>query len=128
VSVDPKMFHRKFVASEPQRRDDFEEPPIRSGSIEPPVRADEPPPTKEELEAVAAEELLKIATDEERDFRNALRSKDSFIIFCPKGCRIRVKEQHRGRSGKCPRCQSEFVVPDKTYENRDEASLRSTVN
>jgi hypothetical protein len=34
-----------------------------------------------------------------------------FIIFCPYGCRIEVKEQHRGMNGRCPRCQAPFVVP-----------------
>jgi hypothetical protein len=34
-----------------------------------------------------------------------------FIIFCPYGCRIEVKEQHRGSQGRCPRCRAPFVVP-----------------
>lgn len=34
-----------------------------------------------------------------------------FIIFCPYGCRIEVKEQHRGMNGRCPRCQAPFIVP-----------------
>lgn len=34
-----------------------------------------------------------------------------FIIFCPYGCRIEVKEQHRGSQGRCPRCRAPFLVP-----------------
>lgn len=34
-----------------------------------------------------------------------------FLIFCPYGCRVEVKEQHRGMSGRCPRCRAPFLVP-----------------
>ena len=34
-----------------------------------------------------------------------------FIIFCPYGCRVEVKEQHRGSQGRCPRCRAPFLVP-----------------
>lgn len=34
-----------------------------------------------------------------------------FLIFCPYGCRVEVKEQHRGMSGRCPRCRAPFIVP-----------------
>ena len=34
-----------------------------------------------------------------------------FIIFCPYGCRVEVKEQHRGMNGRCPRCKAPFTVP-----------------
>jgi len=126
VSIDPETFRQMFAASEPQTPDEhaeFEEPPIHDELIEPPIQGEEPPiqfeeppPSEEELEAAAAEELLKIAAEDEQEVqkvRKALRSKDTFVIHCPKGCRIRVKESHRGKSGKCPRCQSEFVVPKK---------------
>ena len=82
-----------------------------------------------------AEELLKIAADEEKDIqrvRLTQRSKDTFVIFCPQGCRIRVKEKHRGMSGKCPRCQSEFVVPKKPVpkkvENADDSKAEPVVS
>ena len=78
--------------------------------------ASEEPVANEEPAAAPEEELHRIATDEEKDIqrvRKTLRSKDTFIIFCPNGCRIRVKEKHRGLSGRCPRCQSPFVVPPK---------------
>lgn len=82
---------------------DMAEPPVQAEPSEPSA----PEPPKED-------ELLKIAAEEEQDIqrvRKTLRSKGTFVIFCPQGCRIRVKEEHRGRKGKCPRCQSDFVVP-----------------
>ena len=105
------------------------EPAVRAAAVEPPVRREEPPPSKTEVEAAAAEDLLKIAADEEQDIqqvRKKIRSKDSFVIFCPQGCRIRVKERHRGRAGKCPRCQSEFVVPRKVVPKAVAAAAAST--
>jgi CxxC motif-containing protein len=105
-------------------------PPIQSGSAEIsakdsaselPMQAETPAAQPRSDHPVVEEnahgdELLKIAADEEKDIqqvRKSLRSKDTFVIFCPSGCRIRVKEKHRGKSGKCPRCQAEFVVPRK---------------
>ena len=115
-----------------------EEPPVRGESDEPPVRAtmDATEQTAAETAALAAaaasapdEELLKIAADEELDIqrvRKSLRSKDTFVIFCPQGCRIRVKERHRGKSGKCPRCQSEFVVPRKATPKKGDGEGAAT--
>ncbi len=116
-----------------------EEPPVQNELVEPPVRdeagyaiaeappaepaAVEPPPAPE---PPREDELLKIAADEEQDIqrvRKSLRSKDTFVIFCPQGCRIRVKERHRGMSGKCPRCQSEFVVPRKPLAKKTEYGM-----
>lgn len=102
------------VADEPTI-EDFE-PPIRNEVIEPPIRSLEPPPSKMELEAAAADELLKIAAQEEQDIkkvRQSLAAKDTFLMRCPNGCTIRVKEQHRGRAAKCPRCKCDLVVPKK---------------
>ena len=117
------------------------EPPLRAENIEPPIRAEtSEPPVRSELseppvrststgrsagaDDSMAEELLKIAADEEKDIqqvRKSQRSKNTFLIFCPQGCRIRVKEKHRGKSGKCPRCQCEFVVPRKAVSKKAEA-------
>src|SRR5262249_167804 len=75
-------------------------------------------------------ELHKIATEEEKDIqkvRKSQRSKDTFMIFCPQGCRLRVKEKHRGRTGICPRCQSEFVVPKKPVAKDGEAQPAAPV-
>jgi predicted Zn-ribbon and HTH transcriptional regulator len=116
MSIDSDAFQEMFATFEATSSDEFDEPPVRSELIEPPIRSAEPPPSKQELEAAAADELLKIAAAEEKDLekvRKSQQNKDTFVICCPKGCRIRVKEKHRGQAGKCPRCQSEFVVPKK---------------
>jgi hypothetical protein len=39
------------------------------------------------------------------------RTANGFIIFCPYGCKIEVKDQHRGMTGKCPKCRAPFLVP-----------------
>jgi predicted Zn-ribbon and HTH transcriptional regulator len=123
MSTNPDSFRRTNASSRQPSSDDFDEPPIRRDMIEePPIRSEEPPPSRQELDAAAADELLRIAAEEERDLqklRKTQQSKDTFLIVCPNGCRIRVKEQHRGRSGKCPRCQAEFVVPKKGSADKD---------
>ena len=116
MSLDSGSFRPKSSAPRPQSFDDFEEPPVQDEFLEPPIRSEEPPMSQQEIDAAAADELLKIAAEEERDLkkiRKEQQTKDTFLITCPKGCRIRVKEQHRGRAGKCPRCQSDFIVPKK---------------
>ena len=121
MSNEPDAFRRMFASAESHKPPAFDEPPVRGEMVEPPIRFEEPPPSKQEIEAAAAEELLKIAAEDEKELQNvrkAQRDKDSFVICCPKGCRIRVKEQHRGRTGKCPRCQSEFVIPKKVEPNK----------
>ncbi|WP_373649796.1 hypothetical protein [Schlesneria sp. DSM 10557] len=103
-------------SSRPAASSDFEEPPIREEFLEPPIQTEEPPMSQQEIDAAAADELLRIAAEEERDLKNVrknLQAKDTFVVTCPKGCKIRVKEQHRGRVGKCPRCHSDFIVPKK---------------
>ena len=131
-SNDLETFRLQSSEIEPPVRAESIEPPVRSDSSEPPVRATpgaavdaiESPISKRAVaEPSSEEDLLKIAADEEQDIqrvRKSMRSKDTFVIFCPQGCRIRVKERHRGRSGKCPRCQSEFVVPRKLVAKKSE--------
>ncbi|MEZ6047984.1 MAG: hypothetical protein R3C11_20890 [Planctomycetaceae bacterium] len=34
-----------------------------------------------------------------------------FIVYCPKGHRIKVREKHRGLKGRCPVCKAAFHVP-----------------
>ena len=63
------------------------------------------------------EELMKIAADEEAEIsqvRKGMKSKDSFVVYCPQGHRIRVRDRFRGKTGKCPRCASVFIVPHKS--------------
>ena len=63
------------------------------------------------------DELLKIAADEEAEIsrvKKGMRTKDSFVVFCPQGHRIRVREKFRGKTGKCPKCEAVFIVPQKS--------------
>ncbi len=92
-------------------------PPIAEAPVaESKTEAASPPPA-----SAAGDALLDIAKAEEaeitrvkKDYRNKLRG--SFLVYCPMGCRIRVQEKHRGKSGKCPRCGSVYVVPLKKKE------------
>ena len=36
-------------------------------------------------------------------------------MFCPNGHSIEVQERHRGKTGKCPKCQSPFHVPAQNW-------------
>lgn len=74
-------------------------------------------PKKEAAMLSPEDELLKIAAAEEAEIskvRKGLRSKDTFVVFCPQGHRIRVREKFRGKQGKCPKCESVFIVPQKS--------------
>lgn len=71
--------------------------------------------------ATAGDALLDIAIQEEREVRQRNKGRKpagpvvtaggGLIIFCPYGCRVEVKEQHRGMTGRCPRCAAPFIVP-----------------
>ncbi len=66
------------------------------------------------------DELLKVAAAEEEEIaktRKAITSRNTFVVFCPQGHRIRVREKFRGKTGKCPKCASIFVVPLKPKPN-----------
>lgn len=60
-----------------------------------------------------ADSLLSIAKQQETDVQKSRRAKfgEGFVIYCPMGCKIRVQERHRGKIGRCPKCQATFVVP-----------------
>lgn len=106
------------TAAEP---DTASEVPSLSETI-PPLGEAGPPSTEKPAAAEKApltpeDELLKIAADEEKEIsqvRKGMRTKDSFVVFCPQGHRIRVREKFRGKTGKCPRCESVFIVPQKS--------------
>jgi hypothetical protein len=71
--------------------------------------------------ATGGDALLDIAMKEEaeshrkkkktRKMTGGAKTATGFIIFCPYGCKIEVKETHRGMSGKCPKCRAPFLVP-----------------
>lgn len=71
--------------------------------------------------ATGGDVLLQVALEEQRESRERRRRRPAmtggartpggFIIFCPYGCKMEVKEQHRGMTGRCPKCGAPFVVP-----------------
>lgn len=102
--------------------------PLMSASVS--AEVDQPAETIPSLETGAEpsaeaktspeEELLKIAAAEEAEIakvRKQASSKNTFVVFCPQGHRIRVREKFRGKTGKCPKCESAFVVPQKPKPN-----------
>jgi hypothetical protein len=72
--------------------------------------------------ATAGDVLLEGAMNEEQELRKrrkqrgvslrgGARTPGGFVIYCPYGCRIEVKDQHRGMTGQCPKCRAPFIVP-----------------
>lgn len=79
--------------------------------------------------ATGGDVLLQVALDEEAETeerragegRRGKRdigpsSPDGVIVFCPNGHRIEVRERHRGKAGRCPKCKELFSVPEKSWE------------
>jgi hypothetical protein len=72
-------------------------------------------------EATGGDVLLQVALQEQQEERKRRKRRPAmtggaktpggFIVFCPYGCKLEVKEQHRGMTGKCPKCGAPFVVP-----------------
>jgi hypothetical protein len=127
VTTETEAIEPSPASAAPVAQSESAEPPISQDASEPPA----PSVTEGEAPPVAPEEeLLKIAADEEKDIqrvRKTLRSKGTFVIFCPQGHRIRVKEEHRGKSGTCPKCQSKFVVPKTMAPKAGEGSTELAV-
>lgn len=91
------------------------EPPLPS-AVEPPLpTAAEPPLPKAAEPPRESDELLEIARQHEKEVVKAKRELQKrlggFVVYCPQGCRVRVQERHRGRTGRCPKCHSLFFVP-----------------
>ncbi|QDU39124.1 hypothetical protein Mal4_34590 [Maioricimonas rarisocia] len=71
--------------------------------------------------ATGGDALLEVALQEEAEARKrrkkqrrvvgGMRTPGGFIIFCPYGCKMEVKDQNRGMTGRCPRCGAPFIVP-----------------
>jgi hypothetical protein len=80
-----------------------------------------PEPSVSHSVATGGDALLDIAMREvaeegrkrkkSRRATGGARTANGFIIFCPYGCKIEVKDQHRGMTGKCPKCRAPFLVP-----------------
>ena len=80
--------------------------------------------------AASGDALLDIAMREEEEGHTRRRkgassatrggaratAKTGFIVFCPNGHPIEVQERHRGKSGRCPKCQSPFHVPQQNWD------------
>jgi len=80
--------------------------------------------------AESGDALLDIAMSEEAETRTRRQqgsasvtrggvratAKTGFIVFCPNGHPIEVQERHRGKSGKCPKCHSPFLVPQQNWD------------
>ena len=71
---------------------------------------------------IAMKEELESASRKRQGASSATRggaravAKTGFIVFCPNGHPIEVQERHRGKSGKCPKCQSPFLVPQQNWD------------
>ncbi len=85
--------------------------------------------------ATAGDVLLQVALSEQQEqrrrrkergvsLRGGARTPGGFVIYCPYGCKIEVKDQHRGMTGVCPRCRAPFIVPidPPDYEYRQRAA------
>ena len=96
--------------------------------------ADPVPGVSVPSEAADEDDLLSVAMNDlgrerEKELQRALtgfaggvRTAGGFIIFCPYGCRIEVKDKHRGNVGKCPKCSAPFVVPVDPPKYRKKAA------
>ena len=107
----------------------------------------EPPPDDgvAHSEATGGDVLLNVALKEQAEerrrrksrgvsLRGGARTPGGFVIYCPYGCRIEVKDQHRGMTGTCPKCRAPFIVPteppDYGYRERahEEAAAESSAS
>jgi hypothetical protein len=104
-------------------------PPAPAEAATEPPKAEGKPPSHEEPTgspaAAAGDVLLQVALQEEREAArrgrrrrpgfDPVRVADGWMISCPCPARVRikVKEAHRGKTGKCPNptCGSYFTVP-----------------
>jgi hypothetical protein len=100
------------------------------------VASDEPgdsaPPeesTESHSVATGGEVLLNVALEEEAEMTQRRRntkttimpkSPDGLLVFCPHGHRVEVREKHRGKTGRCPRCKSLFFVPEQPWQEGQE--------
>ncbi len=110
------------------------ESPAASSKGSPADRKNAEIPDVAHSEATGGDVLLEIARQEETDIsRSRQKFKDklqgTFVVYCPMGCRIRVQERHRGKAGKCPKCNSVFFVPRQKPKRvvKDEAASDAAV-
>jgi hypothetical protein len=117
-------------------------PPERSTAVDDKgEKAEKKPAAAPESKPVRApasgeDALLQVALSEEAEqkkrrkergisLRGGARTPGGFVIYCPYGCRMEVKDQHRGMTGRCPKCRAPFIVPvdppDYDFRERETA-------
>ena len=89
-------------------------------ATEQPPKPSESAPAVSHSVATGGDALLDIARQEEAEAKQRRKGRKlagvrtaggGFVVFCPYGCKIEVKESHRGKTGRCPKCQAPFIVP-----------------
>ncbi|HVJ67672.1 MAG TPA: hypothetical protein VM510_06805 [Caulifigura sp.] len=100
--------------------DDLQDAPAAEASAPatPAAKQTQVDPAVSHSVATGGDALLDIAMSEETEKRKRrprasgpIRTATGFIIFCPYGCKVEVKDQHKGMTGKCPKCRAPFIVP-----------------
>ncbi|WP_437185700.1 hypothetical protein SH668x_002815 [Planctomicrobium sp. SH668] len=99
----------------------LDEPAEPSPAEEKPVRQSAGDDNVSHSVATGGDALLDIARQEEKEVKQRLKGRKltgpvvtaggGLIIYCPYGCKVEVKQEHRGMTGKCPRCAAPFIVP-----------------
>lgn len=106
------------------------EPPADSQST------DDEGPQVPHSEATGGEALFQVALEEEAETHkrqsgrrrgSKTSSPDGVLVYCPHGHRIEVKERHRGRRGRCPRCRAPFYVPEKSGDQAQQDSDQESI-
>jgi hypothetical protein len=112
------------------------DPPPTNGEASAAAEKQEPEvPAQPHSVATGGDALLQIALEEELEIGKRRRqprkkgSKDrnitGFLVFCPNGHRIEVQDRHRGKAGRCPKCKSLFIVPEKPPEPQPAAETQA---
>ena len=88
--------------------------------------------------ATGGDALLQIALEEELETGKRRRQPKKkqpkgrvitgFLVFCANGHRIEVQDRHRGKAGRCPRCKSLFIVPEKTGDSDGQSAEEQAAN
>ncbi|MBM83775.1 MAG: hypothetical protein CMJ78_24730 [Planctomycetaceae bacterium] len=112
---------------EAKKQDDSEESKEKSSEAKEkkPTQSDDGAPAHSV--ATGGDALLDIALTEEKEAekRQKTRAKrrkmnrSGFIVFCPNGHQVEVKEKHRGMTGRCPKCKAAFHVPAANWDTKD---------
>ena len=90
-----------------------DEPPPVDESVEPPQEELSP---EDALYAAALQEEAEAGKrpKNRRGRRELKLASDAFLVYCPNGHKIVVRETHRGRLGRCPNCKQPFFVPTES--------------